>query len=77
MVLVCLANALFSGWGLNTYQPRRCDKHLYRVRHAVDNFFVKLLRSTGRIAMRYDETACNFLGGVLLALSLIWMRHDW
>jgi transposase len=53
-------------------QPRACDKHLYRARHVVENFFAKL-KQYRAIATRYDKTACNFLGGVLLAASVIWL----
>ena len=53
-------------------QPRPYDKHLYQARHAVENFFAKL-KQYRAIATRYDKTARNFLGGILLAASVIWL----
>ena len=53
-------------------QPRAYDKHLYQARHLVENFFAKL-KQYRAIATRYDKTARNFLGGVLLAASVIWL----
>ena len=53
-------------------QQRDYDKALYKARHAIENFFAKL-KQYRAIATRYDKTACNFLGGIHLAASLIWM----
>ncbi|ASM76494.1 transposase [Vitreoscilla filiformis] len=53
-------------------QPRGYDKHLYRARRAVENFFAKF-KQYRAIATRYKKTTCNFFRGVLLASSLIWL----
>jgi transposase len=38
----------------------------------IENFFAKL-KQYRAIATRHDKTACNFLGGIHLAASLIRM----
>ena len=53
-------------------QQRDYDRALYKARHVIENFFAKL-KQYRAIATRYDKTACNFLGGIHLAASLIWM----
>ena len=47
-------------------QPRDYDKHLYKARHLIENFFAKL-KQYRAIATRYDKTAVNFLGSLHLA----------
>ena len=37
------------------------------------NASIAKLKQYRAIATRYDKTACNFLGGIHLAASLIWM----
>jgi transposase len=56
----------------NRRRQQDTDKHLYQARHAVENFFAKL-KQYRAIATRYDKTARNFLGGILLAASVIWL----
>jgi transposase len=53
-------------------QPRGYDKHLYRTRHLIEQFFNKL-KQYRSIATRYDETARNFLGAIYLAAAVIWL----
>ena len=53
-------------------QQRDYDRALHKARHVIENFFAKL-KQYRAIATRYDKTACNFLGGIHLAASLIWM----
>ena len=53
-------------------QPRRYDRELYKARHLIENFFARL-KQYRAIATRYDKTACNFLGAVYLAASMIWL----
>ena len=50
----------------NRRNPRPTDFHLYKERHLVENFFCKL-KHFGRVATRYEKTARNFLGFLLLA----------
>ena len=52
---------------------RDFDHHLYKARHRVENFFAKL-KQYRAIATRYDKTARNFLAGIHLAASAIWLN---
>lgn len=54
-------------------QPREYDKHLYKARHLIENFFAKLKQYRG-IATRYDKKAVNFLGSIYLAASVVWLN---
>ena len=47
---------------------RRYDRHLYRARHLIENFFARL-KQYRAIATRYDKTARNFLGAIHLAAA--------
>ncbi|MDR2539039.1 MAG: transposase, partial [Chlamydiales bacterium] len=60
----------------NAKKPRNYDRHLYRSRHLIENFFAKL-KLYRAIATRYDKTSCIFLSAVYLAASVIWLncRH--
>ena len=49
------------------------DRHLYKARHLIENFFAKL-KQFRAIATRYDKTARNFLGAVHLAAAVIWLN---
>ena len=53
-------------------QPRDYDRHLYKARHLIENFFAKL-KQYRAIATRYDKTARNFLGAIHLAAAVIWL----
>jgi transposase len=57
----------------NRKQPRGYDRHLYRARHLIENFFAKL-KQYRAIATRYDKTACNFLGAIHLAATVVWLN---
>ena len=48
------------------------DKHLYKARHLIENFFGKL-KQFRAIATRYDKTARNFLAAIHLAAATIWL----
>jgi len=58
--------------------PRACSPHretdfyLYKERHLVECFFNRL-KQYRRAATRYEKTAVNFLGFVLLASIRIWL----
>lgn len=52
---------------------RRCDWYLYKERHLVENFFLKL-KSFRRIATRYDKLPFTFLGFLCLVSILIWLK---
>lgn len=51
-------------------QPRDHDRHLYKARHLIENFFARL-KQFRAIATRYDKTARNFLGAIHLAAAAI------
>ena len=53
-------------------QPREYDRHLYKERHLVENFFARL-KQYRAIATRYDKTARNFLGAIDLVASMVWL----
>ena len=42
-------------------------------RHLIENFFARL-KQFRAIATRYDKTARNFLAGIHLAASLVWLN---
>lgn len=57
----------------NRVEPRPYDKDLYRERNKVERC-VGLLKQFRRVATRYEKTARNFLGMVLLTATTIWLR---
>jgi transposase len=56
----------------NRKEPRPYDTFLYKARHLVENFFAKL-KQYRALATRYDKRSANFLGGICLAASVIWL----
>ena len=52
---------------------RDYDRHLYKARHLIENFFARL-KQYRAIATRYDKIAINFLGAIHLAATLIWLN---
>lgn len=54
-------------------EKRPYDKHLYKARHLIENFFARL-KQYRCIATRYDKTADAFLGGIHLAAIAIWLN---
>lgn len=57
----------------NRKNQRSYDKELYKARHLIENFFCKL-KQYRAIATRYDKTARNFLAGIHLAATVIWLN---
>jgi transposase len=57
----------------NRRHPRSYDRHLYKARHLIENFFCKL-KQFRAIATRYDKTARNFLAAVQLASITVWLN---
>ena len=51
---------------------RAYDKHLYKLRHLVENAFLKLKRWRG-VATRYAKTTSSFRGAVTLACIMLWL----
>lgn len=56
----------------NRINKRAIDRHTYKSRHLVENFFCKIKRYR-RVATRYEKTAINFLGFVLFAAIRVWL----
>ncbi len=56
----------------NRLVQRKIDRHVYKERHLVENFFCKLKRYR-RVATRYEKNAANFLGFVLFAAIRVWL----
>lgn len=52
---------------------RDYDRDIYKARHLIENFFAKL-KQFRAIATRYDKTARNFLAGVHLTATAIWLN---
>lgn len=57
----------------NRIVQRVYDKDLYKARHLVENFFMKL-KQFRAIATRYDKTARNFLGEIFMVGAYIWIN---
>jgi transposase len=52
---------------------RDYDRDTYKTRHLIENFFAKL-KQFRAIATRYDKTARNFLAGIHLAATAVWLK---
>ena len=57
----------------NTRNPWRCDWTLYKERHLLECFFLKL-KQFRRVATRYDKLASSFLAFVYLASIAILLK---
>ena len=57
----------------NRKEQREYDKHLYKLRHLVENAFLKLKQFRG-IATRYAKTTSAFHGAVVLASISHWLK---
>jgi len=57
----------------NRKTQRPYDRHLYKARHLIENFFARL-KQYRAIATRYDKTARNFLAAIHLAATLVWLN---
>ena len=57
----------------NRKSPRRYDRHIYKERHLIENFFARL-KQFRAIATRYDKTKRNFLAAIHLVASVIWLN---
>lgn len=54
----------------NRVDPRPYDKHIYKERHLIENFWEKIKRNR-RVATRYEKLASHFLAFALLASILV------
>ena len=52
---------------------RHCDWWLYKERHLVEKYFLKL-KGFRRIATRYDKLAFTYMGFICLTSILIWIK---
>jgi transposase len=57
----------------NRSVPRDYDRELYAACHLIENFFAKI-KPFRAIATRYEKTARNFLSGVQLVASVVWLN---
>jgi transposase len=57
----------------NSKEKRKIDKHLYKERHLVENFFSKI-KWFRRIFSRFCKTSSSFMAFLHFAGILIWMR---
>jgi transposase len=57
----------------NSIDQHDYDRHLYKARHLIENFFAKL-KQYRAIATRYDKLAQNFLSAIYLASTIIWLN---
>jgi transposase len=57
----------------NRKVPRAYDKHLYKERKKIE-WFICLIKQYRRVATRYEKTARNFLGFVLVASIMVLLR---
>lgn len=55
----------------NRTRPRDYDAYLYRLRHLVENAFLKLKQWRG-IATRYAKRSASFLSAVQLRCAILW-----
>jgi transposase len=56
----------------NRKVQREYDKHLYKLRHLVENAFLHLKRWRG-IATRYAKSSASFLAAVHIRCLVIWL----
>jgi transposase len=57
----------------NRKEPRSYDKHLYKLRHLVENAFLHLKRWRG-IASRYAKNVASFLAAVQIRCLTLWLK---
>jgi len=57
----------------NRKEARKYDKHLYKLRHLVENAFLHLKRWRG-IATRYAKNAASFLAAVQIRRLALWLN---
>jgi len=54
-------------------KPFSYDRHLYKARHLIENFFARL-KQYRAIATRYDKRGAIFLGAVHLIAAVDWLN---
>jgi transposase len=58
---------------INRLIPIPHDKHIYKERNFVERFFSRI-KQFRRIATRYDKLAVTFMGTVIMASIIIWLK---
>jgi transposase len=53
--------------------PATFDRHLYKVRHAIENLVAKL-KQYRSLATRFDKTMRSYSAMVAIACVLTWLR---
>jgi len=57
----------------NRIVQREYDKYIYKIRHLVENAFLKLKRFRA-VATRYAKTLSAFMGAVVIASIKLWLK---
>ena len=57
----------------NRKEQREYDKHLYKIRHLVENAFLHLKRWRG-IATRYAKNTSSFVAAVQIRCMMLWAK---
>jgi transposase len=57
----------------NRKERRAYDKHLYKVRHLIENAFLHLKQWRG-IATRYAKTTASFIAAVQIRCIALWLK---
>ena len=57
----------------NRKEPREYDRHLYRLRHRVENAFLHLKRWRG-IATRYAKNTASFMAAIPIRCWALWSQ---
>ncbi len=57
----------------NRKDQRAYDKHLYKIRHLIENAFLKL-KQWRAIATRYAKTSASFLAECQIAAIMLWLH---
>lgn len=58
---------------INSLEPVKYDKHIYKERHAIECFFGKI-KYFRRIFSRFDKSARNFMSFLSFVGACIWLR---
>ena len=78
--MVCYATDLDIGLVIppksNRVEPRPFDRHLYRLRHLVENAFLKMKQWRG-IASRYAKNTKSFIAALHIRCMMIWLSVLW
>ena len=65
--------SLFNAHDWSKFNAPRHDKHLYKLRHLVENAFLHLKRWRG-IATRYAKNLKSFVAAVQIRCLMMWLK---